>query len=196
VTGVSNTLAIAVVTSTIRYLLDDSIAGSGATGVDGAQVTTVHPRLLHHELGSDDRLSGLNVHLYDVTWDPTRSLPGIPFTDNPRPGDQQSGLAINLHYLVTAYGKDTVLEPQRLLAIAARTLASSPVLARPVLAAAIAKYGHDDMAFLANSDLAEQPEPVRLTPEPVSIEDSSRLWSALSAPHLPSLAYVASVVLL
>lgn len=192
----SNTLAIAVVTSTIRHLLDESLADSEPGVVDGATVTTIHPRELQHERGRGAGPRGLNIHLYDVTWNQTMSMRRMPPTGPARTGEQHSSVALDLHYLVTAYGNDDALERQRLLARAARALAAVPVLTQPVIAAAIAEYGSDDLAFLASSDLADQPEPVRLTPASQPIEATSALWRALSTPYQPSLTYTASVVLL
>lgn len=192
----SDTLAIAVVTSTIRHLLDEALAGSEPGAVDGATVTTVHPRELQHERGSGGSPSGLNIHLYDVSWNQTTSIRRLPPTGPERTTEQRSSVALDLHYLVTAHGDDAALEGQRLLALAARALAAAPVLTRPVIAAAMSRYGAGDLAFLASSDLADQPEAVRLTPASQPIDATSALWRALSTPYLPSLTYTASVVLL
>ena len=144
----------------------------------------------------EDSRAGLNVYLYEVS--PSRAEGfGVPMA---RRKDENLGhqplAELDLHYVVTAYGDDATLEPQRLLARAARALAATPVITSPIIAAAIAKYGSGDTAFLANSDLGEQLEPVKLVPAPLSIDEMSKLWRALATPYLLSLGYTATAVLL
>ena len=75
--------------------------------------------------------------------------------------------------------------------------AVNPVLTRDIVSAAMAHYA-DDVAtmFLAQADLADQVELVKLAPAPLSLEDLSRLWSVLGTPYLLSLTYTATVVLI
>lgn len=190
----SNTLAIAVVTSTIRHLLHESLGGAEPGAVDGAEVTTLRPHQLLRKPARHDKRAGLNVYLYDVTWSLAQDAYDPPSPGGTRPRGQHPVSALDLHYLVTAYGDDAALEPQRLLARAVRALASTPVFTRPVIAAAIAKYGSGDTAFLADGDLAEQSEPVKLMPAALSLDEVSKLWGALATPYLLSFGYTARVV--
>lgn len=73
-------------------------------------------------------------------------------------------------------------------------LAGTPVLTRPVITAAIAKYGVDEMAILATSDLAEHADGIRVSPALLSLEEASNLWRALSTPYRLSLAHTATSV--
>lgn len=189
----SNTLAVAAVTTTIRYLLHESLGGTEPGAVDGAAVTTLHPRQLLRGARAARNRTGLNVYLYNVTWDPIQDGSG---RSTNRARDARPEVGLDLHYLVTAYGDDAGLDTQRLLARAARALASVPVLTGPDVEAAIAEYGKGETAFLADSDLAEQAEPIRLMPTPLSLDELSTIWGALATPYLPSLAYTAGVVLL
>ena len=51
-------------------------------------------------------------------------------------------------------------------------------------------------AFLADADLADQVELVKLSPTPLSLEEMSKLWGVLGTPYLLSLTYTATVVLI
>jgi hypothetical protein len=53
-----------------------------------------------------------------------------------------------------------------------------------------------ELEKLATSGLAEQIEQVKLTPEQLSTEEISKLWSAFQAKYRPTAAYLASVILI
>src|SRR6185436_20234227 len=102
--AVSNDLAIAAVTETLRFILDPPVAASVAT----ATAKALRP--------DDASLTGplVNIYLYQVTpnpsWRnddlPTRSADGTIVQQRPR-------AALDLHYLLTFHGDDAKLEPQR-----------------------------------------------------------------------------------
>src|SRR5262249_54445152 len=46
------------------------------------------------------------------------------------------------------------------------------------------------------SDPYQQPEHVRISPQPLSVDDALRLWSAMQVQYRPSAAYEVSVVLI
>jgi hypothetical protein len=193
----SNVLAIAAVTSTLRHLLDQALGGPQPGPVGSATVTTLRPEQL---AGADDvgaAAKGINVFLYQVSvnhaWDqttlPTRRADGS-LTARPV-------AALDLHYLITCYGDENELDSQRLLARAVLALTTTPVLGRDVVAQALQEYAEDPAtAFLAASDLAEQVELVKLAPAVLGLEDLSRLWGVLGTPYLLSATYTATVVLI
>lgn len=101
-------------------------------------------------------------------------------------------VALDLHYLFTFYGQDSSLDQQRLLGIVARQLHAQPVLRRKDIVSA-----QTNVAFLKNSDLADQTELIKFTPINFSLEELSKLWSVfLKTDYVLSVAYVASVVLI
>jgi hypothetical protein len=113
---------------------------------------------------------------------PTRSGTGTLIT---RP---QVGL--DLHYLLSFYGEETRLEPQRLLGAAVRALHQEPVLSGADITAATTQ-----LPFLNGSDLLSAQDRVRFTPTHLDIDDLYKLWSMLSGtPFALSLCYLASVV--
>jgi hypothetical protein len=193
----SNVLAIAAVTSTLRHLLDQALGGPQPGPVGSATVTTLRPEQL---AGADDvgaAAKGINVFLYQVSanhaWDlttlPTRRADGS-LTARPV-------AALDLHYLITCYGDESELDSQRLLARAVLALTATPVLGRDVVAQALQEYAEDPAtAFLAASDLAEQVELVKLSPATLALEELSRLWGVLGTPYLLSVTYTATVVLI
>lgn len=192
----SNTLAVAAVTSAIRHVLHEALSGAEPGPVGGADVTTYRPTQLADADTVDDGDSGLNVFLYRVTPNHAWNLADLPTRRGDGTLARRPVAALDLHYVVTAYGDDAALEPQRLLARGALALAATPVLTRDVVLAAIAKYGTGDTAFLADSDLADQAEVVKLSPDPLTTEEVSRLWGSFSTPYLLSVGYTATVVLL
>lgn len=192
----SNTLAIAAVTSTMRHVLHESLGGAQPGPVGGADVTTYRPAQLSDADTVGNDASGLNVYLYQVTPNHAWNLSDLPTRHGDGSLARRPVAALDLHYLVTAYGDEEALEPQRLLARGALALASTPVFTKGVIQAAIDKYDADPTGFLADADLADQAEIVKVSPTPLSLEEMSKLWGVLGTPYLLSLAYTATVVLI
>ena len=192
----SNTLAVAAVTSTLRYLLEQVLGGSQPGPVGSARVTTLHPASLA-DRGDLELPKGINVFLYQVSQNPTWSLADLPARRDDGTLAARPQAALDLHYLISCTGDDAELDAQRLLGRAALALAVNPVLARDLVSAAMAHYAEDVATmFLAQADLADQVELVKLAPATLPLEDLSRLWSVLGTPYLLSLTYTATVVLI
>jgi hypothetical protein len=192
----SNALAIAAVTSTIRYVLERALAAPHPGPVGGAAVRTL--RLDQLSTGDLAGTAGLNLLLYQVTPNHAGNLTDLPTRDASGALRRRPNAALDLHYLLTAFGDEASLEGQRLLARAVVALAATPVLTRDVVAAARAAHqAAPETTFLAASDLDDQPELVKLSAEPLSLEDHTRLWGMFpQAPFQLSAAYRATVVLL
>ncbi|MBI4943362.1 MAG: DUF4255 domain-containing protein [Actinobacteria bacterium] len=190
----SNSLAVAAVTSTLRYVLDRSLETTRVGQVGGASVTTLHPS----NLATSDVAgsAGINVFCFLVTPNHAWNLDDLPTRRSDGSLTARPVAAVDLHYLVTCYGDDTRLEPQRLLGRVAVALKTTSALTRDVVTAALDLYADDtDTAFLADSDLADEVELVKLSPVPLSLEEMSKLWGVLDAPYLLSQTYLATVVL-
>lgn len=192
----SNTLAIAAVTSTVRHLLQRALESTYPGPVGGATVHTV--RLDQLSTGDLVGTPCLNVLLYQVTPDHAGNLTDLSTRDASGALVRRPNAAVDLHYLITASGDESALEGQRLLARALVALAATPVLTRDVIEAArTAHQTQPETAFLASADLADQIERVKLSPVPLSLEDHTRLWGLFhEATFQPSIAYRATVVLL
>jgi len=192
----SNALAIAAVTSTLRYILERALSAPHPGPVGGAGVTTLRP----DQIASGDLAgsAGLNVFLYQVTPNHAGNLTDLPTRRDDGTFIRRPVAALDLHYLLTGYGEDASLDGQRLLGRAITALAVSPVLTRDVIGAAVDAYATDaDTAFLASADLADQLELVKLSATPLPLEELSRLWSVFQqTPYQLSVVYTATVVLL
>jgi hypothetical protein len=176
---VSNALSIVAVTDTLRNLLlyainaDDELAG--------AQVTT-SPLDKARGGGTPNQL---NLFLYQTAINPAWCNMVIPA----RVKGGESGfppLALDLYYLVTAYGsKDDETLSHRLLGQAMRCLHDHTTLETDELRNA-----------LPGNDLHAQGERVRITLQPLSLEEISKLWTAFQTQYRLSAAYKVSVVLI
>jgi hypothetical protein len=193
----SNGLAIAAVTSTLRYVLDLALAAPQPGPVGGATVTTLRPDRLADADTVGDAATGINVFLYQVTANHAWNLTDLPTRRQDGSFVRRPVAALDLHYLITCYGDDASLAAQRLLGRAVLALAVTPVLTRDVVRAAMLHLGTEtDTTFLTAADLADQVELVKLSPEQLSLEDQSKLWATFQTPYLLSAAYAATVVLL
>lgn len=173
----SNSLAISAVTLTLRNLIfqgvNADLAGTtvSTNPLDRARVNAVGNQV--------------NLFMYHTALDGAWRN-----TDMPRqvkPGETGNPpLPLNLYYLVTAYGEnDDETLSHRLLGRTMTVLHDHPVL------------GSDEIrAALPNNDLYQQVERVRVTPQPLSLEEVSKLWTAFQTQYRISAAYQASVVLL
>ncbi len=192
----SNHLAIATATSALRYVLARALRERHPGSVADAHVTTLRP----DRLGSPDlgQSAGVNVFLYLVTPNAALRSTNLPQRDHEAILLDCPLQALDLHYLITCHGKDSALEAQRLLGRAVTALAVNPVLGPQLVAAAVDAYSEvEDTAFLKEYDLANQLEPVRLTPTSLSPDELSKLWSVFpQTPYQLSVTYTATVVLL
>jgi hypothetical protein len=95
-------------------------------------------------------------------------------------------LGLNLYYLMTAYGRDNDdVFGHRVLGRAMRLLHDNPLL------------GPDDIkGALLSNDLWQQVERVRITPQPLTVDEMSKLWTIFQTQYRISAAYEVAVVLI
>ena len=181
----SNHLAIATVTATlsewVRPAVEAEVQGAGVAigrpdGIDALQD------------------SGVNFFLYQATPNPAYRNADLPTRRSDGNPVQRPQAALDLHYLLSFYGTESDLEPQRVMGSVVRTLHARPLLSRQAIEDTITSGTFN---FLADSDLAEQIEPVKVTPVPLNLEELSKLWSMfVQPPYRLSMAYVANLVLI
>jgi hypothetical protein len=214
----SNYLAIATVTATLRDVLQKAVAdrvqdaASGATltvpgAVSGATVTTLRPEKAGN---GNQNQAGVNLYLYQVTPNAAWRNSDIVIrwhdpadTDtraDKRPTDkieQHIQVPLNLHYLLSFYGDEQKLEPQRLLGQVVGALEAQPIILLADIRAAIQSQSNP---YLSTSNLdfqVENIERIKLAPLTLSLEDLSKLWSVFfQVPYALSVAYEASAVLI
>lgn len=188
----SSALAIASVTAVLRELLRDALVDHDvSTIVADAEVSAVAPDQIAVGNGETGRL---NLYLYGVAPNQGWRNHGLPSRDGGGERLTNPPLALDLHYLVTAYGADD-FHAEVLLGHAMHRLHEVPVLERATVRDVLGQATILD-GRLADSALADQVEQIKLTPEGMSTEELSGLWTAFQASYRPSAAYLASVVLI
>jgi len=198
----STALAIAGVTQVLRDLLNDRFVNQNLAGVIGSSVTvsTMPPDKVVRQNGVE--ATQLNLFMRQVTpnigWRneglPSRDVAGRTRLSNPP-------LALNLHYLISAYGAAD-LHAEIVLGYAMQMLHENPVIPREAIRTALqpAPDASGDLPpwlqSLADSGLENQIEQLRITPEFLSTEEMSKFWTSTLAHYRPSAAYEVSVVLI
>lgn len=183
----SNPLAIAAVTTTWSQLLHE--VASEPT-LSGTTVTVGPPDRARVGTSTGRQL---NLFLYRITPNAAWRNMDLPTRDGAGQMVTHPVLALDLHYLLTAYGhQDEELDTQHLLAHAMSITNDNSMLTRARVRAAVAAE-----PAVAAADLADQVELVKLVPEVVGLEEISRLWATFQATsYRLSVGYEASVVLI
>ena len=176
----SNTAAIAAVTATLTNMIQSAVSADAT--VSSGTVTARPPDRARQGAA----VNQVNLFLYrtsiDAAWR-NQDPPGI------RPGEVgQPPLPLVLSYLITAYGEnDDEILAHRLLGIAMGVLNDRPLLSRAQIASALPAPG---------SDLENQVERVRITPDPRPQDEISRMWTTFGTGYRLSVSYDAAVVLI
>jgi hypothetical protein len=197
----SSPLAIATVTAVLRDLLNNGLIDHNIVGALGSNVTVsaVPPDTI--PLSSPNSTSQLNLFLHQVTPNPALRNVNLPSRDSRGGRIANAPLALDLHYLLTAYGAEE-LHSEILLGYAMYLMHERPVLDRKAIRTAVAGNTVDTSILpvayqaLSAADLADQLEQIKITPVSMSTEEMSKLWSAMQAHYRPSAAYSISVVLI
>jgi hypothetical protein len=179
---VSQPSAIAAVAATLRNML-----ASGVTPDPDLNDTTVTTQPPDRARAAGNNANQLNIFLY-------QALPNAAWRNMDLPGRVNPGetgmppLALTLHFLITAYGRDNDLVQPFSLQLIGRAM--NVLNDHAILQAKEIKDA------LPGNDLYAQLEHVRLTLQPLSTEEIYRLWSGFQTPYRTSVAYEASVVLI
>ena len=197
----SNALAIASVTRLLKDLLNDTLVNGDISGDVGTDVivTALPPdRVL--ERMRDEAPAQLNLYLHRITPNSALSIGDLPTRDARGTIVHRPRLALDLHYLLTAYTNQE-LHGEILLGYAMEMFHETPILARNMVRAAL--QGGVNGAILPpvfqSADparLADQIELIKITPQTLSMDDMSKLWTAFQTNYRTTVAYVASVVLI
>ena len=186
----SSPLAIGAVSAVLRNYLDNGLIDVGAP-LSPVKITAVAPDTI--KLDEPEPTPSLNLFLYRTSRNQGWTEFGLPSFDGNGSRVSAPPLALNLHYLLTAYG-NADFEAEILLGYAMHLLHERPVLDRAAIRRALQPSPLDSSilppAFqaLTASDLADQIEAVTITDEPMDSEEMSRLWSAMQAHYRPTAA--------
>lgn len=201
----SNALSIATVTAVIKNLLENGLVSDTiAASVGDVLVTALPPDKI--QVGSDERAQ-INLFLYHVTQN--RNVDWVSQEYRSRHSSISSTratnppLALDLHYVLTAYGgKD--FQAEILLGYAMRMLHKLPIVTSSTIENALKNSSETStssvfsqaIAGISVSNLAAQIGQIKLSPEFLNMEESSKIWSALQTHYRPSATYQASMVLI
>ncbi|HEX9372591.1 MAG TPA: DUF4255 domain-containing protein [Roseiflexaceae bacterium] len=197
-----STLVIASVTAILKSLLENGLVDRGVTASIGSDaiVSALPPDRI--DVGADERAQ-LNLFLHQVTPNTAlRSASRLALDgDEKRPATSQ--LALDLHYLLTAYGAQD-FQIEILLGYAIQRMHRTPTLKRDAIRASLTALSSADhgnvlpptLAAMAASNLADQVEQIAISPQFLNGDEMSKIWSALQARYRPSVAYKVSMVLI
>ncbi|MBI9048815.1 MAG: DUF4255 domain-containing protein [Anaerolineaceae bacterium] len=184
----SNFLSIATVTEAFRQVLNEAATSSG---VSGASATAVRPTSgTNNGQPGNPPVAGVNIYLYQVTPNGTFRNVDAPTRRNDGTLLTPTRSAYDLHYLLSFYGSDVNLEPQRIMGNVIRVLHSVPVLTHKRVESVKMSF-----PFLATSNLETEVDTVKLSMLPLNLEELSKIWSVFfQTTYSLSVAFQASVV--
>ena len=188
----SDSLAIAAVTTTLRNMLDSGLNAD----VSGTTVTT---RPLDR---ARQGVAGSQVNLFLYHTIPSAAWRNMDIPWKVKPGETgQPPLPLVLHYLVTAfYGEDEdgvdtttdanrILGSHRLLGRAMSVLHDHPLLDTAAINGVLPADDQLDHPY-------DQVERVRITPQPLTLDEMNKLWGGFQTEFRLSAAYEVSIVLI
>ncbi len=198
----STALSIASVTVVLKDLLNNGLIDHDVSSSVGDVTVSALPPDRIDALGAENK-SRLNLFLYQVTPNAGWRNVGLPSRDPHGERLSNPPLALDLHYLLTAYGLEE-FHSEILLGYGMQLLHETPVLTRAAIRTALAPPTPvvgggglpPKMQALSTSELAEQVEQIKIVPQSMSTEELSKLWPAFQAKYRPTAAYQASVVLI
>lgn len=197
----STALAIASVTQVLKDLLNNGLIDHDITDATGGNVTVTSLPPDKIDTSSSEQTQ-LNLFMYHVT--PNAGWRNVGYPSLNSNGDRVTNppLAVDLHYLLTAYGSND-LHTEILLGYGMQLFHENPVLVRDAIRRSLALpslFTGDglptNLEALSTSKLADQVEQIKLTPEIMNAEELSKLWTAFQAKYRPTAAYMATVVLI
>jgi hypothetical protein len=193
---VSSPLAIGAVTAALRRLLEKIALPLIPSSITGTTVSVIAPALIRPE--TETRL---NLFLFHVTENAAWRNSALPSHAPDARRLTNAPLALDLHYLLTAYAPGDYAA-EVLLGAGMHAFHETPVLSRDYLLEIFTKpdatgaLPTGTFKDVGASELAEQVELIKITPETMTPEEMSKLWSALMTGYRPTVAYHVSVILI
>lgn len=203
----SGPLAIAAVTAILKDVLNNGLIDQDISSFVGSfNVSAMSPDRI--SVGETEP-NQINLFLYKVTSNQGWSNLGFPSRDGAGIRVSNPPLALDLHYLLSTYGKED-FNAEILLGHAMQIMHETPQISRQDVRQALggvnAPIGTglsgtvtpipSPFGSLSAVDLADQVELIKITPQFLSTEDLSKLWTAMQARYRQSMAYQVSVVLI
>jgi len=178
----SNYQAIATVTAALKQIVQEALNVIG-----GAEVKLGRPE------NREPSFIGAHLYLYMVRPNAGFCNFDLPTRDDKGDLIHQPQSALDLYYMISFYGDESQMEPQRLMGSTICALLAKPILTREMIIEVTDPSG--PYSYLAENSLL--PETVKFTQVYLSNEEFSKLWSVfLQVPHRLFITYQASVVIL
>jgi hypothetical protein len=195
-------LAVASITAILKSLLSNELVRKFADAPIGdAIVTTLPPDRV---LASAEERAQINLYLYRVT--PNANQQQHYFTDSRERDNVQSDqlpLALDLHYLLSVYAEHD-FQAEVLLTCAMQFFHERQELTSEMLRSTLSSLSSASasggpqpiLELLSSATFIDQlqPQAVKITPEFLSMEEMSRLWSSLQARSRLAMTYQVSMV--
>jgi hypothetical protein len=191
----STGLGLAAVTAVLKNILNNGITEANLAAIVGSNVTISSLPPDRVSIAGANDPNQLNIFLYQTSYNAAWRNVGFPSRN--AAGDRISNppMALNLHYILSAYGAQDFYA-EIILGYGMQALHENPVMPRGAITAALSPpLPPGQPKQLLDSRLAEQIEQITVTPESLTTEEISRLWTALGAHYRPSAAYQVTVVL-
>jgi len=197
-----NVLAIAAVTQLLKDMLNDAMINGDVSQVMGTDfaVTALPPDRVVSEQ-PDQQEPTLNLFLHRLTPNVALQQDDFPTRDGSGRLVRRPRLALDLHYILTAVAAEE-LQAEILLGYAMQMFHETPILSREAIRTALSLAGPgggalpDDLGIIQSAALADQAELIKITPHTLSMDDMSKMWTALQARYRTTVAYDVSVVLI
>src|ERR1700736_3658352 len=196
--AMSNPMALAAVTATLQFWLSNQL-NDPSSPLGSVTVTAKAPDLAEASQGKGNNSELIvNLFLHQIT--PNGAWRNIDLPTLSKDGSTRltnQPLALDLHYLLTAYGSQDT-EAEALLGYSVLMLHETPILARGQIRTALGAVPNTNpyATVLKNSGLPDQFEMIKITPATLGREEMAWLWTALKADYRPTFPFQVSVVLI
>jgi Pvc16 N-terminal domain len=196
----SSVLALAGVTAVLQSFLN-VVYNNPSSVLGSVTVSAIAPDIIQSGVsGGGNAQLQVNIFLHQVTYNAAwrnSDMPSVSPDGRTRLSNQP--LALDLHYLLTAYAPEDS-QAEALLGYAVFFLHQNPVLSRSDINTALGalppSYPAAFATALGLSGLADQVEMIKITPATLGREEMAWLWTALKADYRPTFPFQVSVVLI
>src|SRR5262249_8125139 len=192
----SSAFAIAGVSAVLQVHLTNLYAGFASVFGSTVTVSAKAPDIVQESFAGGGAENQVNLFLHQVTHNAgwrNQDLPSVGADGRTRLSNPK--LALDLHYLLTAYGSDD-WQAEALLGLALLMLHENPVFTRQDISNAITSLPVTNLSpSLAAAGLADQIELLKITPATLGREEMAWLWPALRPAYRPPSPFQVSAVL-
>jgi hypothetical protein len=193
--------AIPATTFVLRAILEARLKAAYAAFTP-AKVSVEPPPRPPSGNGAPAELAGLILYLHHAGPNPAWRSMYDPHVDSGGARFARAPLVLDLHYMLAAQGLD--LEREAVLGVGMSAFHRNAIVPRPMIAALLGAVTvppspsklMDTLTKEPLQDPVNQPESITISQQPVDIDQSTKIWSALQSPHRPSAFYLVTTVFL